>query len=182
MTVAQPGGYRSSMLQVRRATPADAEAIALVHVASWQWAYAGLLPADRLAALDTEQRAQRWRQVLTEPSDAMTLVGERDDRIVGFASVGPARGDDVAAGVGELWGLYVHPDVAGDGTGYRLHEAAMAWLREQGARSAVLWMLRGNTRAHAFYERQGWRLDGGEKVDERPDGFVLNEIRFSRPL
>ena len=170
------------MLEVREATPDDAESIAVVHVASWQWAYAGLLPADRLASLSTQQRAQRWSEVLTEPNDALTLVGERAGRIVGFASAGPARDDDLAPGVGELWGLYVHPDVAGDGTGYRLHEGAMAWLREQGARSAVLWMLRGNKRAHAFYERQGWRLDGSEKVDERPDGFVLDEVRYSRPL
>jgi len=31
---------------VRPAAMADAEAIGEVHVASWRWAYAGLMPAD----------------------------------------------------------------------------------------------------------------------------------------
>ena len=32
-----------------------------MHVASWQWAYAGLLPADELAGLSVADRADRWQ-------------------------------------------------------------------------------------------------------------------------
>jgi GNAT superfamily N-acetyltransferase len=36
---------------VRLARATDAQQVAAVHVASWQWAYAGLLPAEELAGL-----------------------------------------------------------------------------------------------------------------------------------
>ena len=45
---------------VRPVTVDDAWGLAAVHVASWQWAYAGLLPAGQLAALSVEDRAARW--------------------------------------------------------------------------------------------------------------------------
>lgn len=170
------------MVKVRPAEVADARGIAEVHVESWQWAYAGLLPADLLAGLDVEARAERWASNLAEPGDGRTLVGCRGEQVVGFTSFGPARDQLDGPPAGELWALYVRPSVAGDGTGYLLHEAAMAALREHGFTRGVLWMLRGNVRAQAFYERQAWRVDGAVKVDERPEGFVLNEIRFQRDL
>lgn len=65
---------------IRSARASDAEQVAAVHVASWQWAYAGLLPAEELADLSVADRADRWR---TRP-------------------VGPGREDVGGASVGEL--------------------------------------------------------------------------------
>ena len=48
------------------AVPSDAEALARVHVRSWQSAYAGLVDADHLARLDPAERAGRWRERLEE--------------------------------------------------------------------------------------------------------------------
>ena len=42
---------------IRIAEVTDAPAIAEVHVLSWQEAYAGIVPADYLAALDPQERA-----------------------------------------------------------------------------------------------------------------------------
>jgi len=44
---------------VRDAVFADAPAIGRVHVAAWAGAYAGLMPAAYLAALDEQQQAER---------------------------------------------------------------------------------------------------------------------------
>jgi hypothetical protein len=41
---------------IRQAILEDAEAIAKVHVASWQAAYKGLMPAEFLASLSVERR------------------------------------------------------------------------------------------------------------------------------
>jgi len=41
---------------IRPATPEDARAIAEVHVASWRYAYRGLLPDDVLDRLSVEER------------------------------------------------------------------------------------------------------------------------------
>jgi GNAT superfamily N-acetyltransferase len=69
----------------------------------------------------------------------------------------------VAFSPGQLNALYVLPDEWGSGVGSRLHDAAVAKLGELGP-EARLWVLEANTRARAFYERRGWRLDGRERV------------------
>jgi hypothetical protein len=54
-------------LRIRPATPADAEAIAALHLAFYQAAYQDLLPAEFLSSLRGEDRHQQWRVSLTDP-------------------------------------------------------------------------------------------------------------------
>jgi GNAT superfamily N-acetyltransferase len=51
---------------VRRATLADADAIGLVHVRSWQSAYRGKIPQDYLDGLDPVRRSHVWRRIIGE--------------------------------------------------------------------------------------------------------------------
>jgi GNAT superfamily N-acetyltransferase len=151
---------------VRPADLDDAAGIARVHVAGWQAGYAGLLPAQYLAELSVEQRAERWRIILTDALGAgTTLVAELDGAITGFATVGPSRDDDAALGTGELWAIYVNPGLWRTGVGHALHETALQRLRDAGMTSASLWVLQGNQRAMGFYERHGWTADGATKTD-----------------
>ena len=55
--------------------------------------------------------------------------------------------------------LYVVAELYGTGVGRRLLETTI------GRRPAYLWVLDGNARAVAFYERQGFRFDGRTKSD-----------------
>ena len=147
---------------IRPGTPADAEAVARVHVRAWQEAYAHVFPADRLANLSIERRAEQWRQY-------PPLVAEEDGDIVGFVSVGASRGDDAE---GELFAIYVDPARWGTGVGRALIEAAEARLGELGHHDVVLWVLEDNPRARRFYEAAGWRLDGAR----RPIRFLATEV------
>lgn len=45
---------------LRRAVPCDEQAVAEVHVGSWQVAYRGLLPSGFLDRLDPAERAKRY--------------------------------------------------------------------------------------------------------------------------
>ncbi|MER6578988.1 hypothetical protein [Nonomuraea sp. NPDC001023] len=51
-------------MRIRKATPADAQAIAEIHVRSWQAAYRGLLPQDHLDGLDPAARRPGWERLL----------------------------------------------------------------------------------------------------------------------
>ncbi|MGM7698845.1 GNAT family N-acetyltransferase [Microbacterium sp. A84] len=166
---------------IRDATTADARGIARVHVHSWQSAYLGLLPQDVLDGLSIEDRVERWVGILAEPAtNSHTLVVEAHGEILAWASFGAARDDDAPA-TGELWGIYAHPDSWSTGVGRALLAAVEDALREDGHRSAYLWVLDGNDRAADFYERHGWTEDGGTKLDERP-GFTLSERRRVKQL
>ena len=150
-----------------------------MHVSSWQEAYRGLLPQEYLESLSVQGRTETWERNLSQPTalGAVTLVAELDDRIIGFASIGPSRDDDMGPDTGELWGLYLHPDHWGAGHGRTLHARAVTALSSTGATTATLWVLSGNQRARRFYEQQGWVADGAEKTDWRGD-VRLDEVRY----
>ena len=170
---------------VRWADLDDAEGIAAVHIASWQAAYRGLLPKETLDGLRLDQRTEQWRIWLApEGERAETLIAERDGAIAGFATLAmPSRDRDEPEGVGEIPALYLDPEARRSGIGSRLVEEALAEMRERGYREALLWMLEGNDPANAFYERTGWRRDGGRRHSQYyPDAPELAELRFRRSV
>lgn len=165
---------------LRPAEPADAMAVARVHVRSWQAAYRSLLPDDYLDQLRPEDRAQKYTFDITDSAKPYTIVAEVAGVIHGFATTAPARDSDVP-GYGELYALYVDPDHWGRGLGVALVAGARGRLVEQGFKDAVLWVLSGNIRAERFYRADRWTLDGQRRIEELW-GVKVNELRYRRPL
>jgi ribosomal protein S18 acetylase RimI-like enzyme len=165
-------------VEIRRATDDDAHGIAAVHVASWRGAYRGIVPDAYLDALSVDERERMWREHL----DAWpTWVAIAEGTIVGFANGGAGRDEDAPPSTGELYAIYVEPSRFGRGIGRQLHDRVVDELRERGFTEATLWVLEGNARGRAFYERMGWAPDGETKTDERP-GATLHEVRYRRAL
>ncbi|MGW2161186.1 N-acetyltransferase family protein [Nonomuraea sp. NPDC001699] len=170
-------------MRIRKATPADAQAIAEVHVRSWQAAYRGLVPQDHLDRLDPAARRPGWERWLagTAWPRQGALVAESDGRVVGFAGVLPARDGEDGATVAEVATIYLTPESWVRGIGRALMDAVLAALTEAGYQEAVLWVLDTNVRARRFYEAAGWHDDGVAKEDGSR-GFVLTEVRYRRSL
>jgi ribosomal protein S18 acetylase RimI-like enzyme len=174
------GLVRSMNVQIRQAVETDAEAIATLKTRSWQSAYRGQLP-DRFLddlSLELASRIDYWRMhILTQPSAKHEIwAAEGGGLLRGFAAFGPARRDD-EAGLGEVYALYVDPPHCGQGVGSSLLSHAVQRLSRDYA-NALLWVLESNFRARHFYERAGWALDGGNKIENLPDGTELREIRY----
>ena len=149
---------------IRPGTPRDAEAVAHVHLESWDAAYG-------IEGPSLERRVQLHRKLLPH-------VAEIDGEIVGFVSVGPAHDEDAD---GELYMIYALPEHWGRGVGPALIEAGEEHLRELGHETAVLWVLETNARARRFYEIAGWAPDGHERPIEIR-GMSLLEIRYTKQL
>jgi len=166
---------------LRPAEPADAMAVARVHVRAWQVAYRNLLPDDYLNSLKPEDRAQRYTFGGTDPREPMTTVAV-DERgtIRGFATTCAARDADVP-GHGELAAIHVDPDCWGRGVGVALLASARTFLLDSGFRRAILWVLVGNTRAERFYMKDGWTPDGVQRTDT-VWGVQVNDQRYRRTL
>jgi RimJ/RimL family protein N-acetyltransferase len=161
-------------VEVRRARPEDAAAIAEVHVRTWQAAYTHIFGAERLAELDAERRRRVWKRALEESPDEPVLLAEQEGCVVAFASVGPSREDPDE---GELYAIYALPPAWGGGAGTELMRESLAALRELGYRTATLWVLEDNPRARRFYEREGWMLDGTRREGEHL-GVATVEVRY----
>ena len=170
-------------VRVRLATFDDADAIAHAHLDAWDWAYRGLISDGYIDLLLSERaaRIERWRGILAADSGATrTWVAERAGALAGFCGTGPAQDEDAAPGTGEVRALYLRPEVVGTGVGRILFAHAVTNLRERGFDPLTLWVLRENVRARRFYEAAGWRPDGAEKVEIRPD-TELAEVRYRAP-
>jgi GNAT superfamily N-acetyltransferase len=171
-----------SPVVVREATVDDAEAIARVHVASWRSAYRGLVPEAVLNGLSVERRTTGWKEWLDREghgpivANSMTWVAEVEDVVCGFANAGPCRDEDATDRTGEVHAIYITEDVWDAGVGAALMNAAVSWLRERFAH-ATLWVLEGNARGRAFYEKGAWAWDGTRQTLDF-DGTDLPEIRY----
>ena len=166
---------------VRRAVDGDAEAIAALHIRSWQSAYRNQLPArflDRLSG-ELEKRTEFWRTHISTAGVGRHEIwaAEAEARLNAFAALGPARDVDAGA-TGELYAIYVDPERWSQGVGRALLAHSSGRLAALGNSIAILWVLESNVRARRFYERAGWRADGGSKTENLPDGITLREVRY----
>lgn len=157
----------------RWALPADAGALADVHVEAWRKAYEGILPEEYLAGLDREARVRFWGRKLQE-GERVNVCG---NPVIGFC----LAGDSDEEGWGEVFAIYVHPDHWGEGVGARLLQAGERQLREADHERALLWVLRDNQRARHFYERQGWKTGKPIRLEEI-GGIQFTEVRYEIEL
>jgi GNAT superfamily N-acetyltransferase len=175
---------QAAVVQIRPAGPDDAEAIAAVHVASWQATYRGVVPDEVLDGPDLlAGRRRMWQRWLgpDAPAGHAAWVAEAGGEVVAFADVLPSRDDDADEVTGEVLMIYARPDAWGSGAGRELMAAAVAGLREAGFRSATLWVLDSNARARRFYERAGFAPDGATKTEQLA-GATMTEVRYRRDL
>ncbi|WP_405649698.1 GNAT family N-acetyltransferase [Streptomyces sp. NBC_00019] len=168
--------------RVREMTLADCDRVAEIRVRGWQSAYRGLMPQSYLDALsvteDAERRRERFRQ---SDGSVVNLVAEQDGELLGWAAHGPYREDEVRTADAELYALYVDPGRYGASIGHALLQESVRRCTAAGHDRMYLWVLKGNTRARAFYERAGFRPDGTEEPFE-VDGVPVPEVRYTRSL
>jgi ribosomal protein S18 acetylase RimI-like enzyme len=138
---------------VRPATLNDATAIAQVHVSSWRSTYRDLLADDFLASLSDAGYTERWKRVIAEGTSRV-YVAEDAGEVVGFASAGRERAGEEGY-EGELYAIYVLDAAQRRGFGRELVRASVGGLRELGLADMIIWVLRDNQPARAFYERLG---------------------------
>ena len=126
-----------------------------MHIASWRDAYRGIVSDERLAALDLDERTERWHEYLVDP-EVVVRVADDGGEITGFIAARPRTG--------EIPALYLAPGRIRQGIGSRLLEAAHDALRAAGRGKAVLWVLAGNDAALAFYAANGYAPDGTRDI------------------
>ncbi|MER5180588.1 GNAT family N-acetyltransferase [Streptomyces sp. NPDC002896] len=137
-------------LEIRAALPAEAAAVAELHVRARATYYPDGLPDDGV-----DWHAV-WRGAVDRP-DGHVLCAVRDSRLAAIASFRTPEG--APADMVKLFQFHVDPDHWRTGIGTELHAACVEQWRADGKRTAVLDVHVDNQRAQAFYARQGWIPD-----------------------
>ena len=161
---------------LRRATPADAEALARGVVAGVA-EYPAFAPAGWSGPSYEDELAHHRDDLPREHFHC--IVAEQDGAIVGQITVVPAARagnpvDDPA--LGHVRNLFVDRSQWGSGLAARLHEAAVSAARELGFAELRLFVAEGQARARRFYEREGWR-PAGDPYDDPVPGLRMIEYR-----
>lgn len=163
-------------LAVRPADPVDAPGIARLHHETALHAFAGIFPPEAPAPTVGGLTVD-WAGRLDAGPPQLVTVAEQASGLVGVVAAGP---DPDEPGVGHLARLYVLPAEWGRGIGRRLHDAALAHLRDRGHPEATLWVLEANHRARCWYERLGWRPTPARKPTYAPANIL--DIAYRHPL
>ena len=162
------------LIEVRRAKPSDATAIAATHDEAWRGAYQGIIPGPELDKLINRRGPQWWDSAVRKGSRIAVLAF--GDSLAGYANYGRNRARSLYYD-GEIYELYLRPEFQGLGFGRKLFSAARRDLMQSGLQSMVVWALSDNEPATGFY-----RALGGKAVARSSEKFgnrVLDKVAFA---
>lgn len=140
--------------------------MARVQLATWQQAYAGLLPEQALN-LPEAHAAAVWLNAIESPDSRRhrVLVALEGNELVGFAASAPAQDEDLdPASSAEVVAMLVIPRWGRRGHGARLMAASVQDWRHQGVRHAVAWVFDSDEATLSFLISSGWENDGRARV------------------
>jgi len=166
-------------VNIRIANPEDAKSIARIHVEAWRVAYKGIMPADFLESISLDARERSWVASLSRSGRGHYVVIEQDGGVAGFCVYGPPReGGLKSNNTGELVALNIAPSAWGKGLGACLIQHVINSAHSFGWDSICLWVVKDNSRARELYERFGFVLDAGEKIEALSPSYDLHELRY----
>ena len=145
-------------LRIRRATPADADALSAIGVRTFVDTFGHLYPPEDLQAfLHNSHTEAVYARYLADPAYALWVL-ENDTGVHGYALAGPVQlpHPDAQPGDGELKRLYVDKALHNAGWGGKLFEEALAWLERDGPRTLWISVWSENHGAQRFYARHGF--------------------------
>lgn len=179
-----------STAEVRPATVDDAAEIARIQVETWRMAYADMLGAHTVAALDADDLTRHWSAAVEHPDTAVYVAAE-GRFTVGFCVAGPAPDDEIASSdgtlppdadrVGLVATLLVEPRWGRRGHGGRLLATAAAGLRRHGTDRGVTWVAQSDSASLNFYRVAGWHPDGTVRTLDTGERTV-RELRLTGTL
>ena len=160
-------------IHIRPAVADDAAAIAEIHYAGWQVAYANVVSEQAMESKLPERRISFWQARIADPNDVVLVADDSAGKAQGFVHGGNVLEHDVRLGslTGydcEIYSLHCRLDMQGRGLGRMLMGEAAYTFRERGRTALALWAYRDNA-YRRFYEKIGGQLIAEGFDDGIPD-------------
>jgi GNAT superfamily N-acetyltransferase len=164
---------------VRLALPAEAAIIAAIQRRGWTQTMPAAVATEVLASVDLATMTERWELAIVRPPLAQfrVLVAIGDERVVGFAAVGPSDDPDAEAGEDAVVAEFViDPQAQRRGHGSRLLNACVDTLKADAFVRATWWVHATDDVLRSFLTGAGWAADGAHSevaVSEGGPGLKL---------
>jgi len=162
------------LIEIRRAKPSDAKAVAETHDEAWRAAYQGVIPGLELDKLINRRGPDWWDSAIRKGSRIAILAF--GDKVAGYANYGRNRARSLFYD-GEIYELYLRPEYQGLGFGRRLFTSARRDLNQSGLKSMVVWALSDNDPAVEFYKNLGGKAVA--RSSERFGEKSLDKVAFA---
>ena len=161
---------------IREAVTEDSARIAEIEVAGSRYAYHHIVPDECLYRdLSVEGRVPVYTGWITEKRFEVYVYEDAETGIIkGMMGIGMSEDEDMQ-GAYELHFLYVDPDYVRGGIGSEMLRFFEQKGKEKGCPEFVIWVLEENEMGIRFYEKNGYRSDGKEKIFKR---WNKREIRY----
>ena len=165
-------------MRIRRASTADAAALAEVGTATFLETFGHLYrPDDLQHFLETSRSPEAFARLLHDPAYGV-FVAQEDGIEIGYAVVGPCKLpiEALESAAGEVQQLYFRKTHQGGGRGARLLETALKWLISWRHTPLYIGVWSQNSGAQRFYARFGFAKVGeydfpvGKQLDRE---FIL---------
>ena len=174
---------------VRESRQDDAAELGRIQAATWQQAYASIVPPAALAVMTEENAAAAWHSAIASPPSGghrLFTAYERSstgETTVGFIALAPPAEDeeDLSAPTAEIVTLLVEPRWGRRGHGSRLLSAAVDIARAGGARHMICWVIARDTATANFLRSAGWERDGWTRTLDAA-GQPIDQHRFATDI
>lgn len=144
---------------IRRATSADAGALAELGAATFVETFGHLYPPEDLQAfLAKSHSRESWSRTLADPQRGIFVAEHQSGPQIGFVCVGACKlpVQDLETTAGEVQQLYVLAEFHNLRLGTRLMETGLEWLASQGRAPLYVGVWSENYGAQRFYARYGF--------------------------
>lgn len=165
------GKGSGGIVETRWSRRADAAELADVHRVVWRYTYAGIIPGVQLERMISHRGPRWWERMHGRGMKALVLT--HGPGLAGYATFGRPR---VSVRGGEIYELYVRPEMHGLGFGRRLFGESRRQLASHGLRKLTVWALAENEIACRFYRAVGG-VEAGRSLD-RMCGVPLQKVAF----
>jgi len=167
-------------IQLRRATVADAVAIAQIRIDCWRNSYRGVIPDSYLDNMNLEESVTHWRTIFdalaTAGDRVCVFVAESEGKVVGFASA--MLLPEIKCGVqAELSAIYLLPEWQRCGIGRKMLQKIARLLQAQGCHDLLVWVLSENSIGRNFFEELGAQFL--KEQDYTWDGIDAKEVAYA---
>lgn len=157
---------------VRKADENDVAALAEILVKSFRTAFAEIISSETIDRCSNEENCRNMFAAICASGEGQFYIAKLDGRPCGELYW---RDGDELENSAHIVAIHSLPETWGCGIGKAMVETAMEDIRQAGKKNLYLWAFKENRRARRFYEKNGFEVDGAEKVSEF-DGVM--EVRY----